>query len=33
LTHSRHWALNFDGKAFVLEKEERMACDVDTGAL
>jgi len=25
--------LNFPGKAFVLEKEERMACDVDTGAV
>src|SRR5262249_61763008 len=23
----------FGGKAFVLEKEERMACDVDTGAV
>ena len=33
LTHSRHWVLNFGGKAFVLEKEERMACDVDTGAV
>jgi hypothetical protein len=33
LTHSRHWTLHFGGKAFVLEKEERMACDVDTGAV
>jgi uncharacterized Zn-finger protein len=33
LTHSRHRALNFGGEAFVLEKVERMACDVDTGAV
>jgi hypothetical protein len=33
LTHSRYRALNFGGEAFVLEKEERMACDVDTGAV
>ena len=33
LTHSRLRALNFGGEAFVLEKEERMACDVDTGAV
>jgi hypothetical protein len=32
LTRSRHQALNFRGEAFVLEKE-RMACDVDTGAV
>jgi len=32
LTRSRHQALNFSGEAFVLEKE-RMACDVDTGAV
>ncbi len=32
LTHSRYRALNF-GEAFVLEEEERMACDVDTGAV
>ena len=33
LTHSWHQALNFGGEAFVLEREERMACDVDTGAV
>jgi len=33
LTHSRYRALNFGGEAFVLEKEQRMACDVDTGAV
>jgi hypothetical protein len=33
LTRSRHQALNFSGEAFVLEKEEHMACDVDTGAV
>ena len=33
LTRSRHQALNFSGQAFVLEKEEHMACDVDTGAV
>jgi hypothetical protein len=32
LTRSRHQALNFGGEVFVLE-EERMACDVDTGAV
>ena len=32
LTRSRHQALNLSGEAFVLEKE-RMACDVDTGAV
>jgi hypothetical protein len=32
LTRPRHQALNFQGEAFVLEKE-RMACDVDTGAV
>jgi hypothetical protein len=32
LTRSRHQALNFSSEAFVLEKE-RMACDVDTGAV
>jgi hypothetical protein len=33
LTRSRHRALNFSGEAFVLEKEERMACGVDTGTV
>jgi hypothetical protein len=33
LTRSHHQALSFSGEAFVLEKEERMACDVDTGAV
>src|SRR5437660_10782497 len=33
LTHSRYRALNFGGEAFVWEKEERMACDVDTGGV
>ena len=33
LTHSRHRALNFSGEAFVWKKIERMACDVDTGAV
>jgi hypothetical protein len=32
LTRSRHQALNFRCEAFVLEKE-RMACDIDTGAV
>jgi hypothetical protein len=33
LTRWRHQALNFSGQAFVLEKEEHMACDVDTGSV
>jgi hypothetical protein len=33
LTRSRHRALNFGSEAFVLEKEERMAFAVDTGAV
>jgi hypothetical protein len=33
LTGSRHQALDFRGEAFVLEKEEHMACDVDTGSV
>jgi hypothetical protein len=33
LTRWRHQALSFSGEAFVLEKEEHMACDVDTGAV
>ena len=33
LTQSRHRALNFGSEAFVLEKEEHMACGVDTGAV
>jgi hypothetical protein len=33
LTRWRHRALSFSGEAFVLEKEEHMACDVDTGAV
>jgi hypothetical protein len=33
LTRSRHQALNGSGEAFVLEKEEHMACDVDTGSV
>jgi hypothetical protein len=33
LTHLRHQALNFGGEAFIWKKIERMACDVDTGAV